>query len=57
MSCKTVSSRYIQKKFAVFLAPYYWKPYFWNRSYLILSTGGAPLEVIKNYIENQVREG
>ncbi|WP_272874110.1 transposase [Heyndrickxia coagulans] len=26
---------------------FYWKPYFWSRSYLILSTGGAPLEKIK----------
>ena len=40
-----------------FLAKYYWKPYFWSRSYLILTTGEAPIEVIKKYIENQDREG
>ncbi|UUI01774.1 transposase [Oceanobacillus jeddahense] len=28
------------------------KNFFWSRSYLILSTGGASLKVIKNYIEN-----
>ncbi|MBS4535251.1 transposase, partial [Clostridium sp. D2Q-14] len=29
------------------------KPYFWNRSYLLLSSGGAPIETIKEYIKNQ----
>ncbi|MGO4994655.1 IS200/IS605 family transposase [Jeotgalibaca porci] len=52
-SLKSVTSRYIRKEFPAELAPYYWKPYFWNRSYLILSTGGAPIEVIRQYIENQ----
>ncbi|ASK63233.1 IS200/IS605 family transposase [Virgibacillus phasianinus] len=52
-SFKTVSSRYIRKEFADFLSSYYWKPYFWNRSYLILTTGGAPLEMIKKYIQDQ----
>lgn len=52
-SFKSVSSRYIRKEFATHLAPYYWKPYFWSPSYLIVSTGGAPLETIKKYIENQ----
>lgn len=50
---KTVSSRLIRKDFKEHLEPYYWKPYFWNRSYLILSTGGTTIEVIKKYIENQ----
>ena len=52
-SFKTVSSRYIRKEFEEHLSKYYWKPYFWNRSYLILSTGGAPIEIIKKYIEEQ----
>src|SRR5690625_304926 len=56
-SFKTVTSRYIRKEFTEFLAKYYWKPYFWSRSYLILTTGEAPIEVIKKYIENQDREG
>ncbi|WP_212966097.1 transposase, partial [Lederbergia ruris] len=39
------------------LKPYYWKPYFWSKSYLLLTTGGAPISVIKEYIKNQDREG
>ncbi len=30
-----------------------WKEYFWSRSFCLLTTGGAPLETIKRYIENQ----
>ena len=52
-SFKTVSSRLIRKNFAVHLAPFYWRPYFWSQSYLILSTGGAPIDIIKKYIEEQ----
>ncbi|WP_412676190.1 transposase [Bacillus paramycoides] len=26
---------------------FYWKPYFWSRSYMLLTTGGAPIEVIR----------
>ena len=50
---KTVSSRLIRKEFSEQLKPFYWKPYFWSNSYLILSTGGATIEVVKKYIENQ----
>ena len=50
---KTVSSRYIRKEYIEHLNKYYWKPYFWNRSYLLLSVGGAPIEIIKRYIQDQ----
>ena len=50
---KTVSSRLIRKEFSEQLKPFYWKPYFWSNSYLILSTGGATIEVVKKYIEDQ----
>ena len=30
--------------------------YFWSQSFCLLTTGGAPIEVIKNYIENQGQE-
>ena len=50
---KTVSSRLIRKEFSEQLKPFYWKPYFWSNSYLILSTGGATIEVVKKYNENQ----
>ena len=51
---KTVSSRLIRKDFAAELAKVYWKkPVFWSRSYCIITCGGAPLSVIKQYIEQQ----
>lgn len=51
---KTVSSRLIRKEFAEYLNPIYrGKPVFWSRTYCRLSCGGAPLAVIKQYIEQQ----
>ena len=50
---KTVSSRLIRRDFSGELARVYRKPGFWSRSYCILSCGGAPLSVLKRYIENQ----
>lgn len=52
-SLKSATSRLVRKKYAEHLAKFYWKPYFWNRSYLILSSGGAPIEVIRKYIQSQ----
>ena len=52
-SIKTVSSRLIRKEFSEHLSQYYCKPYFWSRAYCLLSVGGAPLEVIREYIEKQ----
>lgn len=52
-SFKTVSSRYIRKEFSQHLSKFYWKPYFWNRSYLVFTTGGAPIDIIRKYIEEQ----
>lgn len=51
---KTVTSRLIRKEFAEHLKKIYWKePVFWSRSYCILTCGGAPLSVLKQYIEQQ----
>jgi putative transposase len=51
---KTVSSRLIRKEFATNLKKIYWKkPVFWSRTYCILTCGGAPLSIIKQYIEQQ----
>jgi putative transposase len=50
---KTVSSRLIRKEFADHLAKFYWKPVLWTRAYCLLTSGGAPLEIIKKYIQNQ----
>jgi len=50
---KTVTSRLIRKEFMSHLQKFYWKPHLWTRTYCLLSTGGATIEVIKNYIQNQ----
>jgi putative transposase len=51
---KTVTSRLIRKEFLVHLKNIYWKqPVFWSRSYCMLTCGGAPLSIIKQYIEQQ----
>ncbi|QSZ28413.1 IS200/IS605 family transposase [Aceticella autotrophica] len=50
---KTVTARLIRKEYSEYLTKFYWKPYLWNRSYLILSSGGAPIEIIKRYIQEQ----
>jgi putative transposase len=50
---KTVTSRLIRKDFARDVNRVYWKRVFWSRTYCILSCGGAPLSVIKQYISNQ----
>jgi putative transposase len=50
---KTVSSRLIRKEFREHLSRIYWKPVFWHRSYCLISTGGATIEVLRKYIEEQ----
>lgn len=50
---KTISSRMIRKEFAEHINKFYWKPVFWTGAYCVLSAGGASLEVLKAYIQNQ----
>ena len=50
---KTVSSRYIRSEFETQLKKYYWKPVLWSRAYCLLTTGGATIDIIRKYIENQ----
>jgi len=50
---KTVSSRLIRKEFPDRCAQFYKKPVFWKIGYFVSSTGGANLETIKRYIQNQ----
>lgn len=53
---KTVTSRLLRKEFAQHIRTFYWsKPVLWSRSYCVLSVGGAPLSVLKRYIEQQER--
>jgi putative transposase len=54
-SIKTVSSRLVRKEFGDHLSKYYWKPFFWTRAYCLLSSGGAPIDIIQQYIKNQER--
>lgn len=49
---KSASSRRIKNEFPS-IRKYLWKEYFWSKSYCLVTTGGAPLEVGKQYIENQ----
>lgn len=49
---KSASSRLIKKEYPQ-IKKQLWKEYFWSRSFCLLTTGGAPLEVIKKYIEQQ----
>jgi len=51
-SYKSASSRIIKKEFP-YIGKYLWKEYFWSPSYCLISTGGATIDVIKRYIENQ----
>ena len=55
-SFKTTSARLVRKEYKEYLSKYYWKPVFWSRSYMILSSGGAPIEIIKQYIKEQGTE-
>lgn len=51
---KSVTARRLRQEFALELKPYYWKPYFWNRAYAIISAGGrADIETLLKYIQHQ----
>lgn len=52
---KSASSRLIKKEFPE-LRKYLWKEYFWSRSYCLLTSGGAPVDVIRQYIKSQGEE-
>lgn len=49
---KSASSRLIKKDFPE-IREKLWKEYFWSRSYLVMSVGDAPLEVMNKYIQEQ----
>ena len=49
---KSASSRLIKKEYPT-IKKALWKEYFWSRSFCLLTTGGAPIEVVKRYIESQ----
>ena len=49
---KSASSRLIKRDFPEVRGKL-WKEYFWSQSFCLLTTGGAPIEVIRKYIETQ----
>ena len=49
---KSASSRLIKKEYPE-IRTQLWKEYFWSRSFCLISTGGATIEVIRAYIESQ----
>ena len=49
---KSASSRLIKKNYPE-VRKKLWKEYFWSQSFCLLTTEGAPIEVIKKYIETQ----
>ena len=49
---KSTSSRLIKKEYPE-IRKQLWKEYFWSRSFCLISTGGATIEVIRAYIESQ----
>lgn len=54
-SLKGVSSRILRKEFTSHVSRFLWGGSFWSPSYFAGSAGGAPLEVVKEYILNQKR--
>jgi len=50
---KTVSSRIVRKEFHDHVDCFYSKPVFWKKAYCAITAGGAPLSVLKRYIESQ----
>ena len=49
---KSASSRLIKRDFP-HIRKKLWKEMFWSRSFCLLTAGGAPIDTIKKYIENQ----
>jgi putative transposase len=52
---KGVSSRRLRQDYEKELGRIYWKGVLWSPSYFAGSCGGAPLSVLKQYIEQQQR--
>ena len=52
-SLKGVSSRLLRKTFGTEVIQYYWKGVLWSPSYFASSCGGAPITILKTYIQAQ----
>ena len=49
---KSASSRLIKKEYPQIRSKL-WKEAFWSQSFCLITTGDAPIEVIRKYIESQ----
>ena len=49
---KSTSSRLLKKEYPT-IRQKLWKDMFWSRSFCLLSSGGTPIETMRQYIENQ----
>jgi putative transposase len=49
---KSASSRLVKKEFPE-IREKLWKENFWSQSFCLLTSGGAPIDVIRKYIESQ----
>ena len=49
---KSASSRLLKKEYPT-IRQKLWKEMFWSRSFCLLSSGGTPIETIRQYIKNQ----
>ncbi|MBQ6774113.1 MAG: IS200/IS605 family transposase [Synergistaceae bacterium] len=49
---KSASSRLIKRKYPA-IRKKLWKEMFWSRSFCLLTAGGAPIEIVRQYIEKQ----
>ena len=52
---KGKSSYFLRKEFWNEIKDKLWGDHFWSPSYCIVSCGGAPLDVVRAYVENQRR--
>ncbi len=52
---KSASSRLMKKEFPE-IRKYLWKERFWSQSFCLLTTGGATVDIIRQYIQSQGRK-
>ena len=52
---KSTSSRLIKKEFES-VRQSLWREYFWSSSFCLITTGGAPLTILRKHIERQGKQ-
>jgi len=52
---KGKTSYFLRKEFWPHIKNKLWVQHFWSPSYCVVSVGGAPIDVVREYIENQRR--